>query len=116
MGYKYHTSSLTNAPVQPEQDLSENEVQHQSSDTGDYSNGPVTSASNLPKIKSVVKYKISPTSEWEKVEIVSRGGKMKGQHWHFLNVKPIDGVGGVKYVSFRDDVHDVHGSYCDDCI
>ena len=42
VGYKYHTSSLTNAPVQPEQDLSENEVQHQSSDTGDYSNGPVT--------------------------------------------------------------------------
>ena len=55
----------------------------------------------------MVQYRTSPDSDWEKVEVISRGGKVRGQHWHFLNVKPVDGSNDdVKHVSFRDEIHE----------
>ena len=71
--------------------------------------GPVSSAKTLPKLNSLVRYKTQQCDEWKNVKIISRGGKVNGRHWHFLNVKPLDGnQQEVEHVSFRDEVTQWH--------
>ena len=107
VGYRYAPNSIIETSNETVQIPVVNEEINQGSSTSNSVFGSVTSALKLPKIKSIVRYKTSPTSEWERVEIVSRGGKVKGQHWHFLNVRPLDGHGdSIKHVRFRDDVHE----------
>ena len=62
-----------------------------------------TTASDLPKIKSKIKYKVSDDGPWFHGEVISRGGKVKGTHWHYLNVKS-SGTTEIKPISFRDEV------------
>ena len=68
--------------------------------------GPASSVKALPKLNTNIKYKTTHSDVWKNVKVVSRGGKVNGKHWHFLNVTPLDNVGDqqIEYVSFRDDV------------
>ena len=66
-------------------------------------NGPATSVKDLPKIKDKIMYKTSDHDEWVTGTVESRGGKVGGRHWHFLNVRPMDSDEAA-YVSFRDQV------------
>ena len=44
----------------------------------------------LPKVKQVVEYKTVDAENWKRCRILSRGGKAKGKHRNFLNVRDID--------------------------
>ena len=65
--------------------------------------GPVGSAKDLPKMKQRIAYKTSTHSDWNVGTVLSRGGKVGGIHWHFLNIQP-EGSDKVNSVSFRDDI------------
>ena len=58
---------------------------------------------DLPKLKDCIAYKTSDENNWTIGKVISRGGKVGGVHWHYLNVKPM-GTDGISSLSFRDDV------------
>lgn len=68
--------------------------------------GPASCAKDMPKIREVIAYKTSEDDSWRFGKVLSRGGKVGGLHWHFLNIQPVGSVdpASVDAVSFRDDV------------
>lgn len=65
--------------------------------------GPAVSAKDLPNIKQKIAYKTSAAGESCIGTVHSRGGKVGGIHWHFLNIQP-EGSDDVNSLSFRDNV------------
>lgn len=69
--------------------------------------GPVSNPSNLPKINSDVMLKTTDSDDWRKYKVISRGGKVSGIHWHFMNLQPLDqSTDEICHMSFRDDVRE----------
>ena len=67
------------------------------------SSGPAVSAKSLPKIGQTIQYRTSSNTNWCDGVVQSRGGKVKGKYWHYLNIaKPNSDE--TKPLSFRDDV------------
>ena len=69
-------------------------------------NGPAECYQDLPKLKDVITYRTSDSNEWKTGSVISRGGKVGGKHWHFLNIKSSDGAGDPSFVSFRDEARE----------
>lgn len=65
--------------------------------------GPASSSKDLPRIKDRIAYKTLEQDDWIIGKVVSRGGKVGGTRWHFLNVQSAE-TNDTNYVSFRDDV------------
>ena len=83
--------------------LSGPEVQHELIST--QCRGPVQNHADLPKLKDIVSYRLSESDPWKTGCVTSRGGKVGGRHWHFLNMQSTDD-GTITPVSFRDEVYE----------
>ena len=67
--------------------------------------GPAISAKDLPKLKDSIMYRTVDQDDWITCRVESRGGKVGGIHWHFMNVKPVNSEETTS-ISFRDEIRE----------
>ena len=92
------SNDVTQEEIANDNDSSISSVNHD-----ELHHGPATAPDELPKIKDTICYRLCGNSSWETGQVISRGGKVGGRHWHFLNIKS-SADGAVTPVSFRDGV------------